>query len=155
MSFTSPVDVVSRSPSNAGGNAGFSAMDSLIRGFVRDICSYKPDHHTTAAVHTLACVAWIRLHQPFIEQSTHSRQRAVDAARAVVGIARSVASKVKDTSSDRIIDPISGVLIDEPKRGPTSELRNYLNDMWSAMGACQTMTAQLTRARQLNTELGV
>ncbi|ESK88112.1 hypothetical protein Moror_5597 [Moniliophthora roreri MCA 2997] len=136
MSFTSPVDVVSRSPSNAGGNAGFSAVDSLIRGFVRDICSYKPDHHTT-------------------EASTHSRQRAVDAARAVVGIARSVASKVKDTSSDRIIDPISGVLIDEPKRGPTSELRNYLNDMWSAMGACQTMTAQLTRARQLNTELGV
>lgn len=91
--------------------ASFNAMDVLIEGFRNTLPAMRISGHwhghgarEMLLVHALACVAAIQLHNPFIVDTASSRERALDAARAVV--ADLTRAPVNDFG---FLDPIMGV----------------------------------------------
>ena len=69
--------------------ASFSSLDNLLVNFVQDLPPVRPsDSSTLTVIHTLARVAVIQLHTPFINQNATAYTRVRVTARAIVQIIR-------------------------------------------------------------------
>ncbi|KIK70720.1 hypothetical protein GYMLUDRAFT_254049, partial [Collybiopsis luxurians FD-317 M1] len=112
---------------NSRFGASFASLDHLIDTFQSSLgliplnyqSLYSYESGTILTTHTLAYLATVQLHSVFIATSSHSRRKALAAARACVTILRQV-----DMSSVSHVNPILGscwtsvcqVFIDELKR---------------------------------------
>ncbi|KAE9400608.1 hypothetical protein BT96DRAFT_975287 [Gymnopus androsaceus JB14] len=119
--------------------ASFSSLDNLIDTFQGSLVLLPLDQHnpsftssfgTVLVTHTIAYLSTIQLHSLFISTHSHSRQKALNAARACVTILRQV-----DMSTVAHVNPILGscwtsvcqVLIDEIQS--MRNARNYGHDL--------------------------
>ncbi|KAK0205166.1 hypothetical protein DFS33DRAFT_1274116 [Desarmillaria ectypa] len=116
--------------------ATFSTLERVIQKFLEELPSpmsmaAQSSSGTTVVIHTLAQMAMIQLHAPFLARNPSSRGRAVAGFRAIVQIIQNV-----DISRSLFLDPVIGVLW-------TNTCKLLMRDISSGQGASVAGTEPL------------